>query len=486
MAYDLASSPHCQAAVPVFNGGAQPYASRLLPPAQGISVDNIAFDRRNPQMLSQIVVLAQPDAWPYEFFGAGQPYAPAQLSPQLTIPRIDAPPPAANAATRATQILINQPDPWTSSFSGASQPYAPRRGSAGVPGFSIPPISFDRRAVQTNAVIVALAQSDAWTYLHFGAGAPYQPSRLNASIPAVRVDQPPPVICRPTTVNLEIAQINLADNWIPWTYLFLGAAQPYTPTKISGSAFVAGPTPLDRRMFQTNIELSLLAQADFWSYTFVGGVQPYAPLRQSPGIPGIDREPAPLDRRYQQNLLAQPTYQSDPWTFCFVGGFAPYQAKILNAQSVFVQIDNPPFGTGGPYAEIGLAIGLAQPDPWIYGFFGTRQPYTPRALAPSITAVKVDAPPNAITGGPYALAVEGVARAQPDAWSYSFFGGAQPYVRGMLNPVVTGVRVDQPPGSRTIPPGILSAWLPQELPPPSRYRLKVTVRLGRSRAVVIT
>src|SRR5262249_6584463 len=106
MGYDLASSAHVQSTAPVFDGGAQPNAPRLLPPVPGISVDTIAFDRRSPQALAEITMLSQPDAWPYEFFGTGQPYAPARLSPQLTIPRVDAPPVSANAATRAEQITL--------------------------------------------------------------------------------------------------------------------------------------------------------------------------------------------------------------------------------------------------------------------------------------------------------------------------------------------------------------------------------------------
>jgi hypothetical protein len=366
-------------------------------------------------------------------------------------------------------------------FTGGAQPNAPRRALSGVPGFSIPPLSVDRRAAQTNAEMVALSQAEPWTYLYLGSSGPYMPAKLDAAITAVRVDPPPPASSRP--IHLALAQINQAD---PWAYLFLGHQQPYTSAKIAGSNFPAGPTPLDRRVFQTNSELAALAQPDPWTFAFFGGGQPYAPLRQSPGIPGLDRDPPPLDRRTLQNLYAQPSYQSDPWSAMFGGGLAPYQPKILNAQSVFVEVDNPPFEQSGPVAEIALVTSLAQPDPWSYALVGGAQPYTPRTLPPSITAVEVDAPPNALAGGPYALTVESIALSQPDVWAYAFDGNAQPYGYGLLDPTLSAVRVDNPPGMQTPQwPTIVAAWMVQDFPVQPNYKLKITVRIGRSRAVVI-
>ena len=367
-------------------------------------------------------------------------------------------------------------------FTGGAQPHAPRRALAGVPGFSIPPLSVDRRAAQTNAEMVALGQADPWAYLYLGSSGPYVPAKLGAAITAVRVDPPPPTSSRP--IHLALAQINQAD---PWTYLFLGHQQPYTPAKIAGSNFLAGPTPPDRRVFQINSELAILAQADPWTFAFFGGGQPYAPLKQSPGIPGLDRDPPPLDRRTLQNLYAQPSYQSDPWSAMFVGGLSPYQPKILNAQSVFVEVDNPPFEQNGPVAEIALVTSLAQTDPWSYAFAGGAQPYTPRTLPPSITAVEVDAPPNALAGGPYALTVESIALSQPDVWTYAFNGNVQPYGYGLLDPLLSAARADSPPGTQAPQwPTIVTAWMVQDVPVQPNYKLKITVRIGRSRAVVIT
>ena len=70
-------------------------------------------------------------------------------------------------------------------------------------------------------------------------------------------------------------------------------------------------------------------------------------------------------------------------------------------------------------------------------------------------------------------------------------GGLAPYAPRQLNPVITAVRVDAPPGvAPSILPAILSAWIPPDVPPqnypPQPYRTKLTLRLGRSRGFIIT
>src|SRR5215467_2920300 len=96
--------------LPLFMGERQPLmSSRLL---AGLSVDNLAWDRRSPQAVALAIAANQPEAWAFDFTGASQAYGQRTISPQLTIPRVDQPSPNTNPQLEAQFYIGAQPDPW--------------------------------------------------------------------------------------------------------------------------------------------------------------------------------------------------------------------------------------------------------------------------------------------------------------------------------------------------------------------------------------
>jgi hypothetical protein len=59
---------------------------------------------------------------------------------------------------------------------------------------------------------------------------------------------------------------------------------------------------------------------------------------------------------------------------------------------------------------------------------------------------------------------------------------APPYLYGLLNPTLSAARTDNPPGTQAPHwSTILSAWTMQNSPVQPNYKLRITVRIGRSR-----
>jgi hypothetical protein len=434
--------------------------------------------------------------WPYVFTGAGtpgagnsmQPYGRPQNSPQLTVPAVSNPPPTAKVQMLRTIELTSQPDPWTYAFAGSTQPYGRDQNTSGVPGEEARPAPADRRRAQISIELVALAQSDPWLYLFMGAMGPYVPARLDALDKAVTVNNPPPSASRPVTINLELAAIAQPDSW---TYAWLGTEGwlgPYMPSKGPWGTFANLPA-FDRRALPTLQELAAVNQADPWTYLYFGALGgPYLPNR-SLANPGFEAraEPFPPDPAIaQQPLIAQATFQPDPYQFAGQGGDGPYLPKPLNAQIVFVEVDQPQ-----PVANL-FAIIQAQwinlPDPWTFSELGGAGPYQARQLNPQITAVEVDVPPPTLLSQ---IDTQFYLASQPDPWTYAFIGSAQPYTARITNEALFASPPQVPIDQRDVTAKlILDAWTPPDPIaanyPPQPYRQRVTVRLGRGRAFIIS
>lgn len=104
----------------------------------------------------------------------------------------------------------------------------------------------------------------------------------------------------------------------------------------------------------------------------------------------------------------------------------------------------PPASSQVPYNTAALMAGILAASQTVqpYVFMGGRQPYEPRKLNPSITAVQVDNPPTTLYG-PISLKMEVAETAyiMPSLWPYAFIGGAQPYSPKRVYPL----HVDAPP-----------------------------------------
>jgi len=131
----------------------------------------------------------------------------------------------------------------------------------------------------------------------------------------------------------------------------------------------------------------------------------------------------------------------------FVGGAQPYAPRLLVVTAKAVAVNDPPFTYGGPrWAQLEIS-NIAQPDPWVYAFFGGWQPFQPRRLPADITASTTNDPPFTYAG-PTVLKMELAWASQPDPWVYSYLGpmsGTQPYAPRKLNPSITAVAVNDPP-----------------------------------------
>lgn len=150
------------------------------------------------------------------------------------------------------------------------------------------------------------------------------------------------------------------------------------------------------------------------------------------------------------------------------GGAQPYGQKKLAPDIMAVPVNEPPYTIGGPFALKAEIATIAQPNPWVYTFLGRGQPFEPRKLNPSITAVRVDTPPSTY-GGPIASTAEIISLNQPTIWPYTFVGAAQPYDYRRANPSLTDVRVDNPPfGMRGA--GIYAELISVAQPDPWTYK----------------
>jgi hypothetical protein len=210
---------------------------------------------------------------------------------------------------------------------------------------------------------------------------------------------------------------------------------------------------------------------------FMGGAQPHVPRELPPSITAVEVDNPPSTLGGPISLPASviaanwPEWSAVAWPYAFIRSAQPYGQRQLSPGIPGQDVDKPPISQlGGPYALKAEAVAIAQPDPWTYSFFGGRAPFEPKKLSPGIPGQDVDNPPFTY-GGPLALKLQGVMVNQPDwslaAWPYVFMGNRQPYIGQLLAPAITAVQVNTPPFTQfertAAAAAIRAAWNP---PPP--------------------
>ncbi len=441
-------------APPPMQGGAQPDApARLSPQLIAVEVDVPPFSGGGPLPLpASLVALAQPNPWTYAFLGASQPYAPARLSPVITAVRVDPPPTnyGGPVALKSEVVAVAQPDPWTYSYCGAAQPFGARTLSPGIPGQSVrePPYSYGG-PIALKGETVALAQPDLWTFSYFGSAQPFGAKTLSPGIPGQSVREPPYSYGGPYALKMASVALVQPD---PWTYSFFNS-QPFGAKTLSPAIpgqDVDWPLPsYSGRAVSVLASLITQAQPDPWTYSFFGAAQPFGPKTLSPGIPGqdIDRAPVSHANRGAATAALIARWQPDPWIYTYLATAQPFGAKTLSPAIPGQSADAPPFAIGGPSALKLASVAIAQPDPWVYCYFGAAQPFAKKTLSPGIPGQDRDAPLSAYAGGTVPMTATLVAQAQPDPWTFSFFGALQPFGLRTLSPAIPGQDVDHPPFS---------------------------------------
>ncbi len=209
-----------------------------------------------------------------------------------------------------------------------------------------------------------------------------------------------------------------------------------------------------------------------WPATFMGGRQAYAPSTLPPGFPGFSADPPPFSDGGPVALPASivAMLQPNPWTYSFAGGRQPFDPRKLPPALSAVPANDPPFTRGGPVAIKSELFMLAQPNPWTYTFMGSAQPFGPKRRSSAIPGQSINNPPFTL-GGPFALKLEAIAINQPGwsytAWPYTFMGRRGPYMPRLFPPGLAAVVVSPFPysskGRTAAFQAIRAAWNP---PPP--------------------
>ncbi|MES2671635.1 MAG: hypothetical protein V4673_14625 [Pseudomonadota bacterium] len=205
----------------------------------------------------------------------------------------------------------------------------------------------------------------------------------------------------------------------------------------------------------------------------MGGRQPHQPRRLPVAVTAVPAEQPPFSDGGPVPLPASVIAINQPptWTYSFMGNRQPFGARQLSPGIPGQSINLPPVlheGRGVLLVEI---TAIWQPNPWTYSFMGGAQPFGPKRLSSGIPGQSADPPPVTQGGGPYALKLEGVAVNQSDwsskAWPFVFMGNRQPYAQRLLPPSFASVVVSPFPfshrGRMSVVMAIRAAWNP---PPP--------------------
>jgi hypothetical protein len=187
-------------------------------------------------------------------------------------------------------------------------------------------------------------------------------------------------------------------------------------------------------------------QPDPWIRALPGGRQPYMRRNLSPQLTAVPEDNPPFQHnnraRYMARVIA--SMQPNPWVYVY-GQQEPYGFNRAPASVTGLPADEPPFSHEAFQATTNAIIAMAQPNPWTYNFAGGRQVFTPRKLAPSLLAVRVDEPPFGHEGR-WVVTNQIIASMQPNPWVYNYAtGGKQPYAPRSLNPAFEDVPVNDPP-----------------------------------------
>lgn len=338
---------------------------------------------------------------------------------------------------------------------GGGQPHAPRKLPPSLVAVQVdqPPFS-DGGPIPIPASVYSINQPNPWVYNFFGSSQPYAPATQSPGIPKQIVNPPPSTFGGPFAQNVAIVSAAQPN---PWTYTFFGRQQPFAPAVLPvsiTSVQVDQPPPSHRNRSAVISELVTIWQPDPWAYAFMGRMQPFELRSLSPGIPGQSADPPPFSDGGPIALPASVVAitQPDPWVYSFIGSSQPYGPKRPSSAIPGQSADPPPFTLGGPYALKLESVAVNQTDwsvnAWPYTFFNARQPYAPRTLPPGAPGISADPPPVSSVGGPLSLKLQGVAVNQVDwsynAWPYAFLGNNQPYMSRLLPPSALNVVVNNP------------------------------------------
>lgn len=415
----------------------------LSPGIPGQSVDQPPYLHSERTVAAGIVrSVSQPDAWTYTFAGGWQPYAPAKLNPSVTAVPENNPPfahPERNAVANLVRS-VSQPDPWTYTFVGGGQPFAPRTLPLVVTAVRVDEPPYSQRTALPN-ILAAWTPPDP---------LPTLPRNLSPSIPGQSTDQPPFAHSERTNAATVARIVNQPD---PWVYSFQGGAQPFAPklSSVANPGWSVEAPPIDswgRDPVDIEQQIILQTQPDPWTYLFCGGRQPFEPAKLPPGIPGqsVDQptfaHPGRNLEAIGQQLASQ--LQPDPWTYTFQGNRQVYEGRKLSPGIPGQSIDQPPFIHAGRQVTTPALIQAWQLDPWSYSFQGGAQPFGPKLASVANPGWSVDYAP-VVHPERSALAVIWRSVAQPDPWTYSFEGGAQPYAGKLASVANPGWSVDVPP-----------------------------------------
>lgn len=183
---------------------------------------------------------------------------------------------------------------------------------------------------------------------------------------------------------------------------------------------------------------------------FTGGAQPYQGPHLTPTTEAVTVNNPPFEhpgRASAQIAVTVQAWQPDPWTYSFLGSRAPFVPSHLPPSISQQPVNNPPFTYPGrdPAHLVANEVYQWQPSPWPYDF-NQSQPYDQRKLNPALTGIAVNNPPFTSPGRePEHLVANEIYQWQPAAWPYIFSGGWQPYAQLKLNPSITAVTANNPP-----------------------------------------
>lgn len=127
----------------------------------------------------------------------------------------------------------------------------------------------------------------------------------------------------------------------------------------------------------------------------------------------------------------------------FLGGAQPYAPRDLPPSITAVAVNDPPFSH---YSRNTFAVVPSQwgwlPPTWPFIFAGGAQPYSAKQLLPP-SLLSVDDPPFFHGGRGAARIIDEQWTWLPSAWPFVFAGGQQPYSPSRLHPAV--LAIDNPP-----------------------------------------
>jgi hypothetical protein len=235
--------------------------------------------------------------------------------------------------------------------------------------------------------------------------------------------------------RLAVIAAVVAASWQVDPYVFIGGQQPYAPRVLPIVTTPTGFTQAGTSPIIFEVEYAL-------------DPLPTLNTKLSPSITAsVVNEPpySNFSRTAFGMAIAASIAQPDPWVYGFFGAQQPYAPRRLTPSLIDIAVNNAPVTNAGRSAASATILALCQPpDP--QPFVGGRQPTEPRRANPANLGVQVSNPPLGHPGRDWNPAGQfSACLAQPDPWTYAGVGGKQPYGPRVLPAVLLAVSVDQPP-----------------------------------------